>query len=92
VSRLLVDIDRLCNVHLPRWFATPGMEGRKIARFYEDPAPVVRHRRSISVETTLRWEARRRQHYLRRRLLGWIRRFKRKPPSESSIARLKTPS
>jgi 2-polyprenyl-6-methoxyphenol hydroxylase-like FAD-dependent oxidoreductase len=84
VSRLLVDVDRLCNVHLPRWFATPGMEARKIARFYEDPvkqaadtraARMARHRRSISVETTLRWEARRRQHYLRRRLLGWIRQF-----------------
>lgn len=85
VSRLLVDVDRLCNVHLPRWLETPGIEAAKIARFYDDPvkrgsdaraAHKARHRRAISVETSLRWEARRRQHYLRRRVIGWMRQLK----------------
>jgi hypothetical protein len=32
-----VDIERLCNVHIPRWLATPGMGEAKIAAFYDDP-------------------------------------------------------
>ena len=31
------DVERLCNVHIPRWLATPGMDASKIAGFYEDP-------------------------------------------------------
>jgi 2-polyprenyl-6-methoxyphenol hydroxylase-like FAD-dependent oxidoreductase len=32
VSRLLTDVDRLCNVHLPHWFKTPGMTASKLAQ------------------------------------------------------------
>lgn len=31
------DAERLCNVHIPRWLATPGMDTDKIATFYNDP-------------------------------------------------------
>ncbi len=35
--KVLVDVERLCNVHIPRWLATPGMGEAKIAAFYDDP-------------------------------------------------------
>jgi len=35
--KALVDAERLCNVHIPRWLATPGMGEDKIAAFYDDP-------------------------------------------------------
>jgi len=35
--KVLVDVERLCNVHIPRWLGTPGMEADKIAAFYDDP-------------------------------------------------------
>lgn len=31
------DVERLCNVYIPRWLATPGMAAGKIAEFYNDP-------------------------------------------------------
>jgi 2-polyprenyl-6-methoxyphenol hydroxylase-like FAD-dependent oxidoreductase len=81
VSRLLADVDRLCNVHLPRWLATPGMGADKIGQFYDDPvkrasdrraAQLADYRRSLTVETGLGWEWHRRGLYARRRLLGWV--------------------
>jgi 2-polyprenyl-6-methoxyphenol hydroxylase-like FAD-dependent oxidoreductase len=35
--KVLVDVERLCNIHVPRWLATPGMNEAKIAAFYDDP-------------------------------------------------------
>jgi 2-polyprenyl-6-methoxyphenol hydroxylase-like FAD-dependent oxidoreductase len=35
--KALVDAERLCNVHIPHWLATPGMGEDKIAAFYDDP-------------------------------------------------------
>jgi 2-polyprenyl-6-methoxyphenol hydroxylase-like FAD-dependent oxidoreductase len=81
VSRLLVDVDRLCNGHIPGWLATPGMGADKIARFYADPAKraadlkasrAAEYRRSLTVDTGLGWELHRRQVHLRRRTLGWV--------------------
>jgi 2-polyprenyl-6-methoxyphenol hydroxylase-like FAD-dependent oxidoreductase len=81
VSRLLVDVDRLCNVHVPAWLGTPGMGSDKIARFYSDPVKraadtrasrAAEFRRALTVETSVRWKLRRREMYLRRRTLGWI--------------------
>jgi 2-polyprenyl-6-methoxyphenol hydroxylase-like FAD-dependent oxidoreductase len=37
VGKVFTDVERLCNVHIPRWLATPGMDGAKIASFYDDP-------------------------------------------------------
>jgi 2-polyprenyl-6-methoxyphenol hydroxylase-like FAD-dependent oxidoreductase len=88
VSRLLVDVDRLCNTYLPEWLATPGMGADKIARFYADPAKraadararrAAEFRRALTLETNLKWELRRREMYLRRRTLGWITQRLRRP-------------
>jgi 2-polyprenyl-6-methoxyphenol hydroxylase-like FAD-dependent oxidoreductase len=79
VSRLLTDVERLCTVHLPRWLASPGMGLAKIAQFYQDPVKqaadsralrLAEYRRSLTVDTGLRWAVHRRQLYLRRRVFG----------------------
>jgi hypothetical protein len=81
VSRLLIDVDPLCNVHLPRWLATPGMGAEKIAQFYDDPAKqaadtrasnLADYRRSLTIETGLAWQLHRRKIYARRRLVALI--------------------
>ena len=36
-SKALLDTERLCNVHVPDWLSTPGMDADKIAAFYRDP-------------------------------------------------------
>jgi 2-polyprenyl-6-methoxyphenol hydroxylase-like FAD-dependent oxidoreductase len=38
VSKVFTDVERLCNVHIPRWLASEGMGKEKIAAFYDDPA------------------------------------------------------
>jgi 2-polyprenyl-6-methoxyphenol hydroxylase-like FAD-dependent oxidoreductase len=85
VTRLLTDIDRLCNVHVPRWFETPGVGKEKIAEFYRDPEKLAvdaqamrlaHFRRSLTVDPSLRWNLHRRQHFLRRRLVGLMDRMR----------------
>lgn len=68
VNKVLTDVERLCNHHIPRWLATEGMEEGKIAGFYDDP---LKHAsdaastgkayflRSLSTEGGLSWRARR---------------------------------
>ena len=36
-NKVLTDVERLCNAHIPRWLATPGMGTEKLAGFYADP-------------------------------------------------------
>ncbi len=83
LSRLLADVDRLCNVYAPQWMATPGMGRDKLAQFYDDAdkkavdassAHSAEYRRSSTIGQGLRWEVHRRQHYLRRRVRNWLRR------------------
>ena len=35
--KALLDVERLCNVHVPGWLATGGMGADKIAQYYDDP-------------------------------------------------------
>jgi 2-polyprenyl-6-methoxyphenol hydroxylase-like FAD-dependent oxidoreductase len=64
--KVLVDVERLCNVHIPRWLATPGMDAAKIAAFYDDPVKQTCDSfslakaydlRSFSIDPSLRWTA-----------------------------------
>lgn len=96
VSRLLTDVERLCTVYIPKWFKTPGMTAAKISAFYDDPIKrtsderathLANYRRSLTIESGLKWEMHRRQLYLRRQMLnridqlnpGWIHRIRHKP-------------
>jgi 2-polyprenyl-6-methoxyphenol hydroxylase-like FAD-dependent oxidoreductase len=68
VNKVFTDVERLCNVHIPRWFATPGMDADKIAAFYDDPVRIACETfsrdkafflRALSTETGALWQARR---------------------------------
>ena len=90
VSRLLTDVDRLCNVYIPQWLAAPGMGVDKIGQFYDDPIKrrtdmraerLNAYRRSLSLDTSLIWKVHRSQVYLRRRALGWLRNLEARTPA-----------
>jgi 2-polyprenyl-6-methoxyphenol hydroxylase-like FAD-dependent oxidoreductase len=75
VSRLLVDVERLCKEHVPRWLKTPGIGIEKISQFYADLDKMAADRRSLSMArfrqaltsgNDLRWNVQRRLHFLRR--------------------------
>jgi 2-polyprenyl-6-methoxyphenol hydroxylase-like FAD-dependent oxidoreductase len=36
-AKALLDAERLCNIYVPAWLATPGMSVEKIAQYYNDP-------------------------------------------------------
>src|SRR5262249_24718238 len=84
VSRLLTDVERLCQ-HVPQWLATPGMAADKIAAFYADRAKLradthaahlAQYRRALTVDDSLGWTLHRQQAFLRRRLFGWVKQLK----------------
>jgi 2-polyprenyl-6-methoxyphenol hydroxylase-like FAD-dependent oxidoreductase len=84
-GKVLTDVERLCNVHIPRWLATPGMDEAKIAAFYDDPvkqaydahsATKAFHLRSLSIDPSLSWAARRWARFLLRLGAGTLRRFR----------------
>jgi 2-polyprenyl-6-methoxyphenol hydroxylase-like FAD-dependent oxidoreductase len=75
VSRLLVDVERLCTHYAPRWLETEGMGTEKITQFYSDRDKIAadqrslrmaRFRRAISSSNDMEWTVRRRLHFLRR--------------------------
>lgn len=77
ISRLLNDIDVLCNVYIPKWFATPGMDVGKIAAFYKDPIKrcydaeavrVANYRRAVTTESSLSWKLHRHRVWLQNRV------------------------
>lgn len=93
VRRLLVDVERLCTEHLPRWLATDGMGKEKISQFYSDRDKIAsdehslrmaRFRQALTSSNDIRWNVRRRMHFLRRRIThrvdgiqpGWIARVR----------------
>jgi 2-polyprenyl-6-methoxyphenol hydroxylase-like FAD-dependent oxidoreductase len=84
VSRLLVDVERLCTVYLPEWLKTDGMGTEKISMFYSDRDKIASDQRAFSMAhfrqaltsgAGVRWDLRRRLHFLRRNLrhhVDWI--------------------
>lgn len=68
VLKVFTDVERLCNVYIPRWLETPGMGEEKISDFYSDPVKMACEARclakaydlrSISIGTSLPVAARR---------------------------------
>ena len=66
--KALNDAERLGNIHIPHWLATPGMGVDKISAFYDDPVKQACDEsslakayelRSLTVDPGLRWAARR---------------------------------
>jgi len=88
-GKVLTDVERLCNVYIPRWLATPGMEREKIAAFYADPEKRAydahaRHKayflRSLSIDTTLRWTCERWLRFAARWSIGRLRQVLQRRP------------
>ena len=88
--KVLVDVERLCNVHVPRWLATPGMPEAKIATFYDDPvkqacdvlsASKAFGLRSYSIDPAPYWTALRWAKFMAHRGRGMLRRFTATPAS-----------
>jgi hypothetical protein len=68
LHKVLTDVERLCNVYIPRWLASPGMAAEKISAFYNDPfkiacdahsADKALYMRAVTLETGWLWQARR---------------------------------
>jgi 2-polyprenyl-6-methoxyphenol hydroxylase-like FAD-dependent oxidoreductase len=67
-NKVLTDVERLCNVHVPRWLATDGMGVEKINAYYDDEvkqacdafsAAKAYYLRSLSIDPGWSWSARR---------------------------------
>ena len=84
-DKVFTDVERLCNVHIPDWLATPGMGADKIAAFYDDTVKTAcdawstakaHHLRSLSTDTALRWRAGRWARFLVRLMQGQLARLR----------------
>jgi 2-polyprenyl-6-methoxyphenol hydroxylase-like FAD-dependent oxidoreductase len=53
-GKVLTDVERLCNIHIPQWLASDAMGIDKIAAFYDDPVKVENDRRSTAKAYHLR--------------------------------------
>jgi 2-polyprenyl-6-methoxyphenol hydroxylase-like FAD-dependent oxidoreductase len=67
-DKVFTDVERLCNVYIPQWLASDGMDAAKIAGFYADPvkrdcdewsAAKAFDFRSVSIATSPYWTAQR---------------------------------
>lgn len=84
VSRLLVDVERLCTQYVPRWLETEGMGKDKIAQFYADQDKiaadqrslrVARYRQALTSSPAMSWAVRRKLHFMRRRAVHRVDRI-----------------
>jgi hypothetical protein len=90
--KALNDVERLCNVYIPRWLATPGMNVDKIEAFYDDSVKKTCDEesfakaiglRSFSVDPGLQWRARRRLKFFGQYAVGTLRRLRQKAATSS---------
>jgi 2-polyprenyl-6-methoxyphenol hydroxylase-like FAD-dependent oxidoreductase len=84
-DKVFTDVERLCNVHIPDWLATDGMDEDKIASFYDDPvktacdawsAATAYQLRSLSIDNGISWRARRWARFIARLGEGTLRRVR----------------
>jgi 2-polyprenyl-6-methoxyphenol hydroxylase-like FAD-dependent oxidoreductase len=99
-TKVFTDVGRLCNVYIPKWLATEGMDAQKIAQFYDDPekqacearcVEKAYHLRSLSTDNGLSWRAQRWARFLARLAQGTLRAIRKGFPA-GSAERLKVPS
>ena len=81
-DKVFTDVERLCNVHIPDWLATDGMDEEKIAAFYDDPVKTAcdawstakaYQLRSLSIDNGISWRARRWARFIVRLGEGLLR-------------------
>jgi 2-polyprenyl-6-methoxyphenol hydroxylase-like FAD-dependent oxidoreductase len=92
--KVLVDVERLCNVHIPRWLGTPGMDEEKISAFYDDPVKMACEAisadkafklRSYSIDPALKWAALRRAKFVAIYTRGMLRQLMPAPAPPNSL-------
>jgi 2-polyprenyl-6-methoxyphenol hydroxylase-like FAD-dependent oxidoreductase len=81
-DKVFTDVERLCNLYIPDWLSTDGMDTDKIAAFYDDPVKracdaastaKAYHLRSLSTANGLSWRARRWARFIARSGEGLLR-------------------
>jgi 2-polyprenyl-6-methoxyphenol hydroxylase-like FAD-dependent oxidoreductase len=81
-GKALMDVERLCNVHILQWLASPGMGLDKIAAYYDDPVKQAYDAfctkkayglKSLSIDTSLPWVAQRWARFVLHALRGALR-------------------
>jgi 2-polyprenyl-6-methoxyphenol hydroxylase-like FAD-dependent oxidoreductase len=84
-DKVFTDVERLCNVHIPSWLATDGMDETKIAAFYDDPVKTACDTwssakafnfRSVSIERGIYWQVLRWARFIARLGEGLLRRLR----------------
>jgi 2-polyprenyl-6-methoxyphenol hydroxylase-like FAD-dependent oxidoreductase len=84
-DKVFTDVERLCDVHIPDWLATDGMDEDKIAAFYDDPVKTAcdawstakaYQLRSLSIDNGISWRARRWARFIARLGEGTLRRVR----------------
>ena len=92
-GKALMDVERLCNVHIPQWLASPGMGLEKIAAYYDDPVKQAYDAfctkkayalKSFSTDTSLSWVAQRWTKFVLHGLRGALRQVYRRLIAKSS--------
>lgn len=83
-DKVFTDVERLCNIHIPQWLASDGMDADKIAAFYADPvkrtcdewsAAKAFDFRSVSIATSPCWTAQRWARFMAWSSQGLLRRL-----------------
>jgi 2-polyprenyl-6-methoxyphenol hydroxylase-like FAD-dependent oxidoreductase len=84
-DKVFTDVERLCNLYIPAWLSTDGMDTDKIAAFYDDPVKracdaastaKAYHLRSLSTANGLSWRAQRWARFIVRSGEGLLRRLR----------------
>ena len=96
-DKVLTDVERLCNVHIPQWMNSKGMSAEKMATFYADPVKVACDResmqeayrlRSLSTDEGIYWRAERWARFLVRLAIGTTREARCRISVKSPLAEL----
>jgi 2-polyprenyl-6-methoxyphenol hydroxylase-like FAD-dependent oxidoreductase len=91
-TKVFTDVERLCNIYIPAWLSTNGMDSGKIAGFYNDSEKTAcearslakaYHLRSLSIDNGLSWRARRWARFIVRLAQGMWRSIRHRPSSGS---------
>jgi 2-polyprenyl-6-methoxyphenol hydroxylase-like FAD-dependent oxidoreductase len=92
--KVLTDVERLCNVHVPRWLETLGMDIEKISAFYADPVKTACDRfsfdkamrlKAFSIDPGVAWRLRRQAKFLAHYGRGKLRQFTRRPSTQPKL-------
>jgi 2-polyprenyl-6-methoxyphenol hydroxylase-like FAD-dependent oxidoreductase len=90
-DKVFTDVERLCNVHIPNWLATDGMDETKIAAFYDDPVKTAcdawssakaYNFRSVSIDAGLYWKVQRWARFVAWFCEGTLRELRTQPGAE----------